>query len=179
MKRKWIKWLILTPIPIKYIVITIVAMFIIIEIYISFYPDHTLYLNPNYRSIIRLMKHAENLYKIGRRQESFQYYKKSLVKSGNVFWNKKFDIFYIMSQNYRNEKYYYDFLEEIFQNQYIEGKGRNYKYSIDNYRRLVNSMMDINSTRTLELLRNTPEKCLEEDKELKDTWYYYTKMGNK
>jgi len=121
----------------------------------------------------RLSTKADELYKQGKRYESFLLYKDSMAQCKNIYFKERLHIFYTMKDNFKNEEYYYQFLEEIFREQYIKGIGMRYKYSIHDPHKLLDNMMDIDTTRTKALLYSIPENRLKNDQILDDVYYYY------
>ena len=161
-----------------YYVILIFILLIIIYIYITLCPSQITYiLDSEYQKISSMMENANDLYHSNKKKESFIYYKNILHKCKNSYWTIKNNIFHTMSKNYKNEKYYYEFLEEILQNQFIEGKGRNYDYCISNPFKLALYMLDVNTTHTQQIFSKIPKKQIEEYPGLDTAWYYVMKKG--
>jgi hypothetical protein len=132
-----------------------------------------LYLDPDFRDVKRLSTKADELYKQGNSYESFLLYKDSMAKCKNSYYKEKLHIFYSMEDKFKNEEYYYQFLEEIFREQYIKGIGMRYKYSIHDPHKLLDNMMDIDTSRTKSLLYSIPENRLKNDQTLDSVYYSY------
>jgi hypothetical protein len=161
----------------KYIYLLLIFWVIIIFIATFINPEkiqpYIFYLFPDYREIKQSSTKADELYKHGRKYEAFLLFKESIAQCKNRYFEEKLNIFYILSNNYKSEEYYYNFLEEIFNEQFIKGIGMKYKYSINDPMKIISNMMDIDTTRTQSLLSNIPEKRLNDDRSLHYVWYYY------
>ena len=151
-------------------IISIIVLFLMLYIYITLFPKHILFLDKRYRIPHKMMKRAHVLYQQGKYKESFELYKRAIKICDNHYWHLKKHIFYSMNDDLKSEEYYYEFLEDIMQKQYIEKLGRNYEYSVDNPWRLATYMMDADTSRTITYFSKHPEFENCDEQELRVAW---------
>lgn len=138
----------------KYAPGCLIMSILVLMALVMYHRDLTEFFDPGYRKINHKLEQARKFYTDGDNRNAFQKYKKAMeICSEHGYDFKKSNIFNEMERKIGHEGFYYDFLADIFEKQFVRQKGESYKYSMD-VGLLMARMVSKNTSATLALFDN-------------------------